>query len=293
MNLILLSSKNYENYENNCGDCVIIDTGEKAIIYDCGCEEHAQKVIEYLEKNKYDKADIILSHNDSDHFNGIKTLIDNNVVRTITTTLLLKHIDNILDEINDKRRTRESIKKQIAEYFDNIYTLTGNNLNDSLDESFTLDPCLNFVGPNYDYMLEAVSKALKNTESDNIDMETIVNAISVQVEVIIGNHKILLTGDASYEAIEDKIREYDAIQLPHHGKYNQAEQIFEKNDGRENVLYIVSDNTGNSNGGSDELMEKCVGKRIKNTKQEEIVIDEESFNYSREGCYGCEIFNTK
>ena len=203
MNLIFLSSKNYENYENNCGDCVIIDTGAKAIIYDCGCEEHAQKVIEYLEKNKYDKADIILSHNDSDHFNGIKTLIDNNVVRTITTTLLLKHIDNILDEINDKRRTRESIKKQIAEYFDNIYTLTGNNLNDSLDESFTLDPCLNFVGPNYDYMLEAVSKALKNTESDNIDMETIVNAISVQVEVIIGNHKILLTGDASYEAIED------------------------------------------------------------------------------------------
>ena len=39
MNLIFLSSKNYENYENNCGDCVIIDTGEKAIIYDCGCEE--------------------------------------------------------------------------------------------------------------------------------------------------------------------------------------------------------------------------------------------------------------
>lgn len=293
MNLIFLSSKNYENYENNCGDCIIIDTGEKVIIYDCGCEEHAQKVIEYLEKNKYDKADIILSHNDSDHFNGIKTLIDNNVVRTITTTLLLKHIDNILDEINDKRRTRESIKKQIAEYFDNIYTLTGNSLNDSLDESFTLDPCLNFVGPNYDYMLEAVSKALKNTESDNIDMETIVNAISVQVEVIIGNHKILLTGDASYEAIEDKIREYDAIQLPHHGKYNQAKQIFEKNDGRENVLYIVSDNTGNSNGGSDELMEKCIGKIIKNTKQEEIIIYEESFDYSKKGCYGFEIFNTK
>ena len=293
MKLIFLSSKNYENYDNNCGDCIIIDTGEKVIIYDCGCEEHAQKVIKYLEKNKYDKADIILSHNDSDHFNGIKTLIDNNVVRTITTTLLLKHIDNILDEINDKRRTRESIKKQIAEYFDNIYTLTGNSLNDSLDESFTLDPCLNFVGPNYDYMLEAVSKALKNTESDNIDMETIVNAISVQVEVIIGNHKILLTGDASYEAIEDKIREYDAIQLPHHGKYNQAKQIFEKNDGRENVLYIVSDNTGNSNGGSDELMEKCIGKIIKNTKQEEIIIYEESFDYSKKGCYGFEIFNTK
>lgn len=286
MKIKVLSSKNYSDNEKNCGDCIIIDTGEKVVIYDCGCEEHAKEVIKYLDSNNYEKADVILSHNDTDHFNGLPFLIDNERVSSITTVLLLKHIDDILDEIDDKRRTRESIKKQISDYFDNIYSLSGNNLNDSLDDSFSLDSCINFVGPNYDYLLEAVAKALDNSESDNIDMETIVNAISVQVEIIIGNHKVLLTGDASYEAIKDKIREYDGIQLPHHGKYEQAKNIFDKNDDREEVIYIVSDNTGNSNGGSDELMENCIGKKVKNTKKEEINIDENSFNISRVGYYG-------
>lgn len=286
MRLVVLSSKDYKDNEKNCGDCIIIDTGTKAILYDCGCDEHAENVIKYLKENNYDKVYVILSHNDSDHFNGLNYLIEKGKVHSITTVLLLRHIDDILDEIDDGRRTRDGIKKQIAEYFDNIYSLSGNNLNDSLDESLTLDSCVNIVGPNYDYLIEAVAKALDNSESDNIDMETIVNAISVQVEVIISNHKVLLTGDASFAAIKDKVREYDAIQLPHHGKYNQATEIFEKNDGREDVIYIVSDNTGNSNGGSDELMDNSIGKKIKNTKSGNIEIDISSFNNYMTGYYG-------
>jgi len=286
MKITLLSSQNYENKENNCGDCIIIDTGIKAFVYDCGCEEHAKSVIQYLEKKQYDKVYVILSHNDADHFNGLEHLINAGKVRSITTVLLLKHIDDILDEIDDKRRTREGIKKQIVEYFDNIRNLSGENLSDSLDEDLVLDPCINIVGPSYDYLLEAVAKALDNSESDIIDTETIVNAISVQVEVIIGNHKVLLTGDASFAAIEDKIREYDAVQIPHHGKKKQADEIFEKNEGREDVIYLVSDNTGNSNGGSDELMSDCIGKKIKNTKNGEVIIDSNSFDNKKTGCYG-------
>lgn len=286
MKLRVLSSINYENEEKNCGDCFIIDTGQKVILFDCGCEEHANEVIKYLDKYGYDKVDVILSHNDADHFNGLNTLIDKGRVKSISTVLLLKHVDDILEEIDDQRRTRDSIKRQITEYFDNIKSLTGNNLNDVLDENYGLDPCINFVGPSYDYLLEAVSKALTNSESDNIDMETIVNAISVQVEILVSNHKVLLTGDASFAAIEDKVREYDAIQLPHHGKYEQASRIFEKNDGREDVVYIVSDNTGNSNGGSDELMENCIGKKIVNTKNGIVTIDSDSFESSKKGYYG-------
>lgn len=285
MKIIVLSSKKYNEKESNFGDCILIDTGQKLIIYDCGCIEHAQYVMEYMNENGYDKVDVILSHNDTDHYKGIETLIENQKVRSITTLLLLRHIDEILDEIDDKRRTRESIKKQITGYFDNIAKLSGNNLNDSLDDSWILDPCINFVGPNHDYLIEAVAKALDNSESDNIDMETIVNAISVQVEIIINNKKVLLTGDASYAAIEDKIREYDAIQLPHHGKYEQASKMFEKNEGREDVIYIVSDNTGNSNGGSDELMKNAMGKRIKNTKGGTVEINNSSFDISPKGCY--------
>ena len=44
---------------------------------------------------------------------------------------------------------------------------------------------------------------------------------------------------------------HSAIQLPHHGKLEQAEKIFAcKNN---STIYYVSDNTGNSNGGSDNL----------------------------------------
>lgn len=285
MKIIVLSSKKYKNKDENCGDCIIIDTGTEVVLYDCGCVEHAQEVMRYLQKTNYEKVDIILSHNDKDHYNGIEYLINNGVVRSITTVLLLKHIDDILNELDDKRRNRDSVKKQILEYFDNIGNLSGNNLMDALDYNLTISQYINIAGPSYDYLISAVAKALDNSESDVIDMETIVNAISVQVEIIVSNHKILLTGDASFAAIADKIREYDAIQLPHHGKYQQASCIFEKNEGRENVIYIVSDNTGNSNGGSDELMQKCVGKKIKNTKNGEIVIDETTFENSKIGYY--------
>ena len=294
MRIKILSIKGYENKEQNKGDCIIIDTGQQLVIYDCGCEEHAKQVEKYMEEHRFDKVHIILSHNDADHFTGIEYLINKDKVSSITTTLLLKHLDDILNELDDGRRTKHALIKQIKENFDNIASLTGNNLNDALDRDWTIDPCVNFVGPSYDYLIEAVAKFLDNSESDNINMETIVNAISVQVEVIIGNHKLLLTGDASFEAIKDKIREYDAIQLPHHGKYNQAIKIFEENKGRKDVIYLVSDNTGNTNGGSDELMAstEIIGKKIKNTKKDEIIITIDSFNNLAKGCYGYEIYNS-
>ena len=39
---------------------------------------------------------------------------------------------------------------------------------------------------------------------------------------------MLLCGDCSYASIENIVRSYDAIQLPHHGKPKQAEQILKK-----------------------------------------------------------------
>lgn len=75
---------------------------------------------------------------------------------------------------------------------------------------------------------------------------------------------LLLSGDASYAAIEDKVRDYDIVQLPHHGKSKQADKIFAKKCDQISTIYIVSDNTGNSNGGSDDL--KTTGHRVYNTK---------------------------
>ena len=65
------------------------------------------------------------------------------------------------------------------------------------------------------------------------------------------------------------LSKYANIQLPHHGKLSSAEAVFDKiEDNIASHVFIVSDNTGNTNGGSDDLMASDVikGKIIKNTK---------------------------
>ena len=77
MNTLMLSSKSYkESKEHDFGDCFISDNGNDVVVFDCGSNEHAEKVIEYLENNygPDKKAIIVLSHNDSDHFNGIPNI---------------------------------------------------------------------------------------------------------------------------------------------------------------------------------------------------------------------------
>ena len=96
---------------------------------------------------------------------------------------------------------------------------------------------------------------------------------------------MLLTGDSNFTAIEDKIKQYNLIQLPHHGKKEQAEQIFQKNKNNHRVRYYISDNTGNSNGGSNNL--NTQGHIVKNTKYDgDITIDINTSIAVHNGYYG-------
>lgn len=126
---------------------------------------------------------------------------------------------------------------------------------------------------------KADAKRLDGREGNTMDGETAVNATSIQISVTIGTNNILLCGDCSYASIEDKIMDFKGIQLPHHGKSKQAEKIFEKKSHQIDTIYIVSDNTGNSNGGSDSLQSK--GKRVFNTKNSnDIILDSKTFSSS-------------
>ena len=263
MKLNFLSSKGYKDSEKNKGDCILIDTGSELVIYDCGCDEHANRVIAYMERHGYSKAKLVLSHNDKDHFDGIPRLIEKNKISDIYTLLLLKYKDELLYKINDKRITRNSLTRRISEIFENIYSLSGLvNLKDIFTNT-QICPGVTIVGPDQEYTLNAVAKRIDNRQGDTIDKETIVNAVSTQVVVKVGAKKLLLCGDSNYEAIKDKIEKCSFIQLPHHGKLEQANSIFEQK-GSLGIIYYVSDNTGNSNGGSENLPKR--GYNIKNTK---------------------------
>ena len=284
LNIKVLAPKEHDD-NRDYGDCFIINDNGKVIVYDCGSEELAEMVLDYLNTNGIDKIDVILSHNDEDHFNGIPKLIEANVVNSITTLLLLKYVKRIKEKVNDDRVTEDSIKRHILEMYSNISKLSGQNLIDALEQN-NLSPNVKIVGPSENYFINAVAKQFTPSESDNIDKSTIMNAISVQLEVNIENKKLLLTGDADVAAFDDKLTAYDGIQLPHHGNSTMAESIFEINEGNNEVLYIVSDNKGkNVNGGSDELNTK--GHHIINTKTGTLDVDYTTFTIERTGNLFC------
>lgn len=252
MNVKFLSAKNYENPNKNNGDCILVDNGQELVIFDCGCVEHAERVIAYMDDRGYTTAKLVLSHNDADHFDGIPHLIEKGVLSEVYTLLLLKYKDELLDLVNDKRRTKDSISERITEIYDNIYSLSGDVTLKDIFVDTEVATGITIPGPGKDYALNAVAKRIDSRESDDIDKETIVNAVSTQLSVDFGcGKRLLLTGDSSFSAIESTVKNHSAIQLPHHGKLSQAEDIFAVKDN--NTIYFVSDNTGDSNGGSSKL----------------------------------------
>jgi hypothetical protein len=174
----------------------------------------------------------------------------------VYTLLLLEYKKELLNKIGDGRMTKDSIARRIEEIYDNIYSLGGNvDLRDALADT-DVAAGITIPGPDREYALDAVAKRIDSRESDDIDKETIVNAVSIQLSVAYGVKTLLLTGDSSFAAIEDVVKTHNAIQLPHHGKLSQAEDIFAAKAKDNNVIYYVSDNTGDSNGGSDDLLKK-------------------------------------
>ena len=181
--------------------------------------------------------------------------------------------EELLDIIDDGRRNPSSIGDAIKELYDNIATLSGTvALRDVYADKAELPSQTKRIGPNLEYMLQAAAKGLDGREGDTIDGETITNAASVQISLTIGSAKLLLTGDCAPEAIPDSedLSEYSHIQLPHHGKPSLAEKLFERIGQNNDMIYVVSDNTGNSNGGSDDLNTR--GRNIKNTQNGDVDI---------------------
>ncbi|MBO5141893.1 MAG: MBL fold metallo-hydrolase [Clostridia bacterium] len=293
MKTYVLSSQECENKEKNNGDCFVLDNGEEVVIFDCGCQEFANWVTNYIQKEGYSKIKVVLSHNDDDHFKGIPILVEKGIVSEITTVLLLKYVDELLDIIDDGRKNRESIKKQILDTYDNIKALSGCGLQDALEYK-EIAKGIKVIGPSKEYILNAAAKGLDTRESDTIDNSTITNATSIHLEVQIGDKKLLLTGDSSFESVmEENIKEFKYIQLPHHGNAEIGEKILNANKDKVDTTYIISDNTGNSNGGSDKI--KTKGYSVINTKIDgTLEINESTIDKftKKAGCLGkYDIFN--
>lgn len=255
----MLSSKNYSDPDKDYGDCTVIIHNNKAVIYDCGSIEHAQHAIKLLQSNGISTADCILSHNDDDHYKGFEYLIDNGYVKHFFTIDVLKYKTNILDAIDDGRKSDNSISEQIESTYDNLSALSkSTQILDIYEFSHLLPSFITFVGPEKDYFINVAAKGLDTRESNTVDSTTFTNASSIQIRVSLNTTHIMLTGDCAIEAIPDSVdfREYNYLQIPHHGNEDAAEDLFDRVGRNNNITYLVSDNKGNANGGSDNLVKK-------------------------------------
>lgn len=265
--------------ETRYGDCILLYDRESLVVYDCGHEKHAEEVVKFLRNNSsINKISIVVSHNDSDHINGIEKLLFYLKVEgcsiTVFTSLYLKSTQKMLELLDDERRTPKATREHILEIFDNIKKI----VDKATEYEFTVenatidtvvDTSCSIVGPVEDDFIAVVARAIENEGTGQIDGETVKNAASIQLRCESDNGRnILLCGDASPDYLPD-LSDYLVVQLPHHGKLSSAKAIFGKIEQNRmgNYTFLVSDNTGNTNGGSNDLQtsDLRIGKDIMNT----------------------------
>lgn len=265
--MILKALSHYDgDMDTRFGDCILLYDSNSLIIYDCGHARHAEEIERFLNRNiSISQVHIVVSHNDSDHTNGIESLLDYLYSKkyevTVYTSLYLKSAKKILELLDDERRTLPATKQHILQTFDNIKDI----VEKAQEYGFSIENASvgaevfsgSIVGPTEDEFAEVVAKAIENDTGTKIDGESVMNAASVQMKCKLDNMQtVLLCGDAS-PAYLHNMNSYDLIQLPHHGKLDSAIAIFESLTDPYSKDYLVSDNTGSgsTSGGSDNLVE--------------------------------------
>ena len=84
-------SKYDGDVDTRYGDCIMLYDDTSLIVYDCGHSRHAEEVEDFLQKKFLIKqVSIVISHNDSDHTNGILDLMEYLYVHGYTVTKYVK-----------------------------------------------------------------------------------------------------------------------------------------------------------------------------------------------------------
>jgi len=276
----LQALSHYDNdMDTRYGDCILLYDLTTLVVFDCGHKRHAEAVKKFLLENpSVNMVYLVVSHNDIDHTDGFIELMwylfDKNYSVTLYSSLYLKSAKSVLEQLDDGRRTLAATREHILSTFDRIKEIVEKAKafgftvkNAELGASFA--GC-EIVGPLEEEFSEVVAKAIEDGEVSKIEGETVMNAASVQLKCSLDNqYTVLLCGDASASYLHN-LYSYQIIQLPHHGKLENAMEIFEALLKEASDPYfkqfLVSDNTGSgaNSGGSDKLILYMAEQKMNN-----------------------------
>ena len=109
MKLKALSHYNGDT-DTRFGDCILLYDATSLVIYDCGHVQHAEEIEHFLKNNALiSQVHIVISHNDSDHTDGVEHLMEHLYNKeydvTLYSSLYLKSAKKVLELLDDGRRT--------------------------------------------------------------------------------------------------------------------------------------------------------------------------------------------
>ena len=251
------------------GDCILVYDSSRLIVYDCGHSRHEESIKSFLRDHKsVSTVYIVVSHNDSDHTNGICALLqwlsECGYTSSVYSHQYLRHVDTILDKIDDGRRNRETLKRALLDVFNNIREIIETAREYGIPTYEALSGVsfagASIVGPSVDEFTDVAAKAVDSRATDRIGSglaeENVMNAASVQLKCSLDDvGLILLCGDATPDYMKN-LEDYSLIQLPHHGQKDDAIAVFNRLGGvAYSKKYLISDNTGSgaNSGGSEKL----------------------------------------
>lgn len=193
-------------------DCAILMTEDHTVVIDTGEAEDADTILNVLSDYHRNAIDLLLiSHYDKDHVGGAAELIDSLTVRRVIGSSYPKE-----SEEYDTFQSALSQAGLTEEILSSPETVT-------ISDDFTLNIC------------PPEQSTYAEDESNNA---------SVAVAVQYGNTRMLFTGDAMEERIEELLSEFsgtfDLIKLPHHGRDKATASALSDAFGTDTTAYLVT-----------------------------------------------------
>ena len=226
------------------------------VVYDGGSKVLANKLIKHLEefyfKNEYyPKIDyLICSHPDQDHASGLIEVIEKFEIDKIMMNIPWNYIDDIWDNVNDGRISKESLEKRLKDDYPYVVEIEKLAKEKGIEiiegfEDKQINENLKILSPSKEFFIELLKKSKKTEYLDesnyksNIYTESAKSTISNWIKelwskdslkedvetseenemsiVLLGDmeeNKFLLTGDVGLKGLEKAIEKGNIIGIP-------------------------------------------------------------------------------